>query len=58
MKREPRLHCFGAFDAEPGQDDNQLPEGDCGGCEQEGFTRRILFCEDVVAVVEVVELLG
>ena len=51
------LHCFRALNAQPGQHDDQLAKGDGGGCEQEGFARGVFFGEDVMAVVEVVELL-
>ena len=57
VRRELHLHCFGAFNAQPGQHDDQLAESDGGGCEQECFARGVLFGEDVMAMVEVVELL-
>ena len=54
----PRLHCFGAFDAEERERADELAEGDGGRGEKECFARGIFFGEDVVAMVEVGELLS
>ena len=53
----PGLHCLGAFDAEESERADEFAEGDGGGREQECFACGINFCEDVVAMVEVGELL-
>ncbi len=52
-----RLHCFGAFDAEERERADKFAEGDGGRGEKECFARGIFFCEDVVAMVEIGELL-
>ena len=51
------LHRFGAFDAEQGERADEFAQCDGGGGEQECFARGIFFGEDVVAMVEVGELL-
>ena len=51
------LHCLGAFDAKKGERADELAEGDSGSSQQERFPRRIFFCEDVMPMVEVGELL-
>jgi hypothetical protein len=51
------LHRFGAVDAEPTQDGNELAKRNRCGREKEGFALRILLRDDVVLMVEVVELL-
>ncbi len=51
------LHCLWTFDAQPSQHNDQLAQRYRGGREQECLTRRVLFSKDVMAVIEVVELL-
>ena len=55
--RDLHLHCFGAFNSQPAQDIDQLAKRDDGCGQQEELARGVLFGEDVVLVVEVVELL-
>ncbi len=52
------LHAFRGFDAEVAEGADHLALGDCSGGQQEGFAGGVGLVEDVVAVVEVVELLG
>ena len=50
-------HHLRRFDAEVGEGAGHLAAGDGGGGQQESAARGVLLGEDVVAVVEVVELL-
>ena len=51
------LHCLGAFDAEESERADEFAQGDRGGGEEECFARGVFFREDVMAMVEVGELL-
>ena len=52
------LHCFGRFNAHHRQESDQFAFRDCGSGQEQLFLGGIFLCHDVMAMVEVVELLG
>ena len=56
-KQSRTLHSLRTFDAEPTERQYKFPQRDRGSRQQKGPPRRILFTENVMLVVKVIEFL-